>query len=148
MRTWRVALILLGLALLVVGAIVLLNDVSPKRYLGILLWFAGALIVHDGIIAPLVFVVSLISRRVKLPAVVTLIIQGALVVGGIVSLLVLPEIVKKSLGTLSSSILPQDYGLNLAVFWLVLVVLTALAVAFYWALFAKRQKLRSPADQA
>ncbi|MCU1514488.1 MAG: hypothetical protein JWO10_1578 [Microbacteriaceae bacterium] len=149
-RRWQIGLLLLGLALLAVGGVVLLQEVSPKRYLGILLWFAGALIIHDGIIAPLVFLASVVMRKTaaRVPAVVIAIVQGALVIGGIITLIVLPEIVKKSLGTLSSSILPQDYALHLGVFWVVLIVLAGLAVAFYLAMFARRQKLRPSADQA
>jgi hypothetical protein len=55
---------------------------------------------------------------------------------------------KKAIGTNSSSILPQNYGVNLVVFYAVIVVLTAVAIAFYVRLFARRQKLRPPADQA
>jgi hypothetical protein len=141
-RRWRIALLLVGLALLAVGGVVLLQDVDQKRYLGILLWLAGALVVHDGIIAPVVFLVSIVLRKTRLPTVVVLIVQGALAVGGIVSLLVLPEIVKKALGTLSSSILPQDYVAHLAVFWAALVVLAALAIAFYAVLFRHRARPR------
>jgi hypothetical protein len=148
-RRWRIALILLGLALLGLGGVVLLQEVNPKRYVGILTWFVGALIIHDAIIAPSVFLISLLSRRAgaRVPAVVIAIIQGALVVGGIVILLVVPEIIKKSIGTLSSSILPQNYALNLAVFLVVLVGLTAAAILFYRRVFASRQKLRSSSDQ-
>jgi hypothetical protein len=149
-RRWRIALLLLGLGLLGLGGIVLLQEVNPKRYVGILTWFAGALIIHDGIIAPAVFGVTLLSRRLqeRVPAAVIALVQGALVVGGLVTLIVVPEILKKSIGTLSSSILPQDYALHLGVFLVVLAALTAIAIAGYRWMFARRQKLRSPADQA
>lgn len=148
-RRWRIALLVIGLGLLVLGGVVLLQEVSPRRYVGILTWFAGALIVHDGIIAPLVVVVGVVSRRVgaRVPAVAIAIVQAALVVAGVVVLLVVPEILKQAIGTLSSSILPQDYGLHLAVFLVVVAVLTALAVGFYAVVLPRRQKLREPADQ-
>lgn len=149
-RRWQVGLLLFGLALLAVGGVVLLQEVSPKKYLGIIAWFIGALIIHDGIIAPTVFLTTLFMRKfgARVPAVVMAIIQGALVIGGIITLIVLPEIVKKAVGTLSSSILPSNYGLNLVVFYAVLIVLAAIGVAAYLLMFRSRQKLRPSADQA
>jgi len=116
----------------------------------VIIWLIAALIVHDGIIAPAVFVISLVARRLsaRVPAIVIAIVEGALVIVGIVTLLFLPEVLKKAIGTNSSSILPQNYGVNLVVFYAVMVVLTAVAIAFYVRLFARRQKLRPPADQA
>ena len=149
-RNWRIGLILFGLALLATGAYVLTDEVNPKRYIGILTWFIGALILHDGIIAPAVFGLTLIFRRMqgRVPAVVIAIIQGALVIGGIITLIVVPEILKKWIGTLSSSILPQNYALHLGLFYVALFALTAVAIGIYVRLFARRQKLLPPTDQA
>jgi hypothetical protein len=148
-RRIRVVLILFGLALLVVGAYVLTDEVKPKRWIGIAEWFIGALILHDGIIAPSIFGITLLFRRAqkKVPAVVIALVQGALVIAGIISLIVVPEILKKHIGTLSSSILPQNYALHLGVFYLVLLVLLAVAIGIYVRVFARRQKLRPPVDQ-
>ena len=62
-QRWQVGLIVFGVGLLAVGGVVLLMDVKPERYLGILAWFVGALIVHDGIAAMAGFGVSLVMRR-------------------------------------------------------------------------------------
>lgn len=149
-RRWRIGLILVGLGLMGIGGIVALTWLHSTQYPRVILWLVAALIVHDGIIAPAVFVVSLISRRLgeRVPAVVIAIVQGALVIGGIFLLLFLPEVIKKAIGTNSSSILPLNYGLNLVLFYASLAILAAAAIAFYVRLFAKRQKLRLPADQA
>ncbi len=149
-KVWRIGLLLLGLALLGAGAVVLAQEVKPTRYLGILTWFIGALIIHDGIIAPIVFVITVVMRKrlSRVPAVVVAIIQGALVIAGIITLSVVPEILKKWIGTLSSSILPQNYALHLGLFYVVLVLLTAAAIVAYRAIFTRRQKLLASADQA
>jgi hypothetical protein len=149
-RIWRTCLLLLGLGLLAVGAVVLAQEVKPTRYLGILSWFIGALIIHDGIIAPTVFLVTVVMRKrlERVPAVVVLMIQGALVVAGIIALIVVPEILKKHIGTLSSSILPQNYALHLGLFYVVLALLTVGAIIAYRLIFTRRQKLLSSADQA
>jgi hypothetical protein len=149
-RRWRIGLILGGLGLMGIGAVVALTWLSPHQYPRVIIWLIAALIVHDGIIAPAVFVTSLLARRLsaRVPAAIIAIGEGALVIAGIVTLLFLPEVIKKAIGTNSSSILPQNYGLNLVLFYLAMAVLTGAAILFYRRLFARRQKLRLPADQA
>jgi hypothetical protein len=149
-RRWRIGLLLFGLAVMGIGAVVALTWLHATQYPRVILWLVAALIVHDGIIAPSVFVISLIARRLsaRVPAVIIAIVEGALVIAGIVTLLFVPEILKKTIGTNSSSILPQNYGLHLVVFYGVMAILVAAAVVFYVRLFASRQKLRLPADQA
>jgi hypothetical protein len=148
-RRIQIGLILFGIALLAVGGVVLLQEVSPKRYVGILTWFVGALIIHDGIIAPAVFGTTLIMRKAagRISPVVIAIVQGTLVIGGIVLLIVVPEILKKQIGTLSSSILPQNYLLNLVAFIVVLGGIAILAIVGYLRMYASRQKVLPSSDQ-
>lgn len=149
-RRWRVGLVAAGVALLALGALVLVNDVSPSRYLGIAIWFAGALIIHDGVIALGIFGASLVLRRAskRIPFGVLAILQGAVVVGAVMALVVFPEIIKKGIGSANATILPLEYGPNLLAFYGVLAVVTAVAVAVYLRVFARRQKLRPPSTQA
>lgn len=148
MKIWRIALVVVGLALLVVGGLVLLEDVAPKRYGGILLWFAGAIVIHDGIIAGLVIAVNLTLRKAgrRVPLGVLAIVQGAIVVGGIVALIVFPQIVKQGIGTLNPTILPLDYAVNLVLFYAVLVAVTAGTIVVYLRTTA-RQRRGAPATQ-
>ena len=147
-RRVQSGLILLGIALLVVGAITLLNDVAPKNYIGIAIWFLGALVIHDGIAAFAIFAVSLVMRRAskKIPLAVIAILQGALVVGAIIFAIVVPAILKKDIGSANPTILPLDYGLNLVMFYAGLAVATAIAIVIY-LVFARRQKARPPISQ-
>lgn len=149
-RRWRIGLLVLGLLLLGLGGVVLLQEVNPKKYIGILVWFLGALIIHDGIIAPGVFVVTVLMRKrlQRVPGAVVAIIQCALAVAAIITLIVVPEIIKKQIGTLSSSILPQDYSLHLIGFYVAFAILTAIAIVGYTLMFTRRQKLLSSSDQA
>ena len=145
-RRWQIGLIVLGLAFFVVGGITLLNDVNPKRYLGIAIWFAGALVIHDGIISFVVFGANIVMRktggrlRVPLPAI--LIVQGALVLAAIMTLIVVPAALKKSIGTANPTLLPLDYGLHLLVFYGVLAVVTAAALGGYALLRRRRPRAR------
>jgi cytochrome bd-type quinol oxidase subunit 2 len=149
-RNTRIILVILGLALMGIGAYVAWISINHNQYVRVIEWLVGALIVHDGIIAPAVFLVTMLGRRVgsRIPAFVIALVSGVLVVGGIVALLFLPEVIKKAIGTASSSILPQNYALHLGVFFAVLALLTAAAIGFYYRVFVRRQNLRPPADQA
>ncbi|CAN5189445.1 hypothetical protein BH11ACT3_BH11ACT3_19870 [soil metagenome] len=127
---WRGWLLITGAALLGIGGLTFLSDVKPSQYLGVIAWMAGAIILHDGVGAMVVFGVTVLLRRApsRIPFVVLAIVQGALVVGAIVVVLVAPEIVKQAIGTANPSILPLDYVGNLALFAVVLAAATVVAV--------------------
>ncbi len=127
----RIALIVVGVLVIGLGGIVLLNDVNPARYLGIVLWFAGALVIHDGLIAPVVLGVHLLLRRAgrRIPVAVILIVQGALVVAALMTALVVPEILKQGIGSANPTILPLDYAGNLLRFYAGLALVTAASIA-------------------
>ena len=129
----RIALIAIGLAGLFAGAVILVQKERPDQILGVIVWIGAAIIVHDGILSPLLLLVDVCMRRAgrRIPYAVLAIIQGGVVVGAIMSMLVLPEIYKKSIGSKNPTILPLDYGLNLALFWAAVAVLTAAACALY-----------------
>ena len=63
----------------------------------------------------------------RIPGVVLAIIQGAVVVGAIFTLIVVPEIEAKHLGTRNPTVLPFDYALRLGLLWVVLAVLAVIA---------------------
>lgn len=151
MKKVQIGLIALGVAMLIVGAVTLLNDVAPKNYGGILVWFAGAIILHDGVASFAVVAVGIVMRRLgrrfSVPLGAIIIVQGAIVLGAIMALIVFPEIIKKSIGRANPTLLPLDYGVNLAVFYGVLVVVTAAALAIYFVV-ARRQKVRPLDSQA
>ncbi|MBC7590016.1 MAG: hypothetical protein H7226_03085, partial [Salinibacterium sp.] len=82
----------------------------------------------------------------KIPLAVIAIVQGALVIGAIFFVIVIPAMLKKDIGSANSSILPLDYGLNLVFFYVGLAVATAVAIASY-LVFARRQKARPSSAQ-
>jgi hypothetical protein len=126
----RIGLGIVGVLVIVVGGLVLLDLVDPSKYLGLAIWFVGALIIHDGIVALGVFGVSVILRR-RLRGGTLAIIQGALVIAALFTAIVVPEILKKNIGTANPTLLPLDYGLNLAVFYGVLVVVTVVVLVVH-----------------
>lgn len=143
LHRWRITFIGFGASILLIGFAVLLTEIPPARYVGIGAWLLGALILHDAVIAAVVVSVGVILRRpsLRIPFAVTLIIQSTLAVGGIVSLLVVPAVVKKAIGSVNPSLLPSDYLGNLLMVWAVLLSLAAAASA--WVLVRSRSARRA-----
>ncbi len=149
-RTWRfwtmndVRAMFIGGGLLValIGGIVLLNDIPPRQYPAILVWLVAVLIAHDVIIAGVVFAAAFGGRRAggRVPLRAILIVQGALAVGGIMVLLVVPEIVKKAIGTANPTILPLAYGANLAILLGALALAAAVGVVLHARLDKQRRE--------
>lgn len=81
----------LGLGLLAFGAWTLLfGDTNGTRPVATAGWAAGALIGHDGLLAPLVFAAGWLLRR-ALPPRVRAVVVPALVLAGLALLLTIPR---------------------------------------------------------
>ncbi|TFC86091.1 hypothetical protein E3T28_07245 [Cryobacterium sinapicolor] len=134
MRAVRTSLILIGTAGLLFGLYVLFDTVRLTRLPGVALWIGAAIVLHDAVLAPLVFFSGILLRRAgrRVAGTIVLVVQGAIVVGSIMTLIVVPAIVAKSLSSNNPSILPLDYGRNLALFWVVVaLVATVWSVVIY-----------------
>ncbi|TXK17653.1 hypothetical protein [Homoserinibacter sp. GY 40078] len=143
MAIWRAVLVGVGVLLLATGVGAFLTEVRPGDYPGVAAWLLGALVLHDGVAAMVLFAATVIVRRIddRVPFVVLAIAQAAAVVAVIVTVLVVPEIVKQAIGTANPTILPLDYLGNLL---LVLAgILAATAAAIVVALLLRRRGSRS-----
>jgi hypothetical protein len=149
MRATRIGLVAFGVAMLVLGATIMRQTVSTQHITGLVVWLACALIIHDGIIAPVVFGVSVVMRKVgkRIPVAVLCIVQAAIVVGSVFSIIVIPEIYAQHLGPANLTVLPFDYAVRLALLWATLAILTGGVVVAYYAA-TRRQKERPLASQA
>ncbi|MBF4580062.1 hypothetical protein [Frigoribacterium sp. VKM Ac-2530] len=145
-RVARAVLVVVGVALIGLGGWVLTETVSPTRYGGLLVWLIGAVIAHDAIIAPVVAGIALVVGRTgrRITPAVLAIVQVGIVLGVVLTLVVVPEIIAKARGPKNDTVLPFDYGVRLGVAWLVVVVLTALAVVA-WTVLARRREARRAA---
>ncbi|BCK68839.1 hypothetical protein Srufu_027920 [Streptomyces libani subsp. rufus] len=121
MKAMRALAGVAGLALMGVGAFLLLD---VREVTGVLLWLGGAVVLHDGVIAPLVLLAGLVLVRGggRGP------VRGALMVAGALTMVALPVLLRPG-ARANSSVLPLDYWSN----WLVAVggvaVVTAVVVA-------------------
>jgi hypothetical protein len=150
MRIWRIVLVLAGLAVAVLGAGIMLDTVSWKKLLGLAIWLAAAIVIHDGIIAPGVFAVDFAMRKAvgrRVPTGVIAILQSGIVVGSVITLIVIPEILAQRFARIIPTLLDPDYGMRLGAMWAVIAVVTAGAIALYLAI-RRRQNVRPLADQA
>jgi hypothetical protein len=129
-RIGRVALIGVGVLLLGVAGGALVAGVPAGQWPAILLWLAGAVVLHDAVFAPLVLVGTRVLRRIgaRVSWAPVAVVQVALVVGAALTLVAFPGIRAQALGARNPSVLVHDYGLHLGIAWAVLGVLTAVVV--------------------
>jgi hypothetical protein len=106
----------LGVFLMAVGATLLLKG---GQLTDVALWLAGAIVLHDGIVAPLVLAVGLLLAGV--PARGT--VRAALVVAGSLTLVALPVLLRRGTPA-NASVLPLDYVRNWLIALGVVAVLT------------------------
>ncbi|MFI0939884.1 hypothetical protein [Streptomyces sp. NPDC021020] len=133
----RAALAAPGLFLLAVGARRLAQLPDPYP---VLEWLAGAVLLHDAAIAPLVLLTGLLVTR--LPA--RKAVRTALLTGGTLLLLTLPALLRPR-PTANPSVLPLPYARNLLVLLAAtaLAALTAAATAALRARHARRSAART-----
>lgn len=143
-RRWQIGLIAIGLGGLAIGAVLMLTELKPGEIVGLAVWFLGALVIHDGIIAFAVFGIQLLLRRSgrRVPLAVLAILQGAVVICAIVALIVIPQIYKSAIGANNPTVVPLDYTANLVWFSVGMAIVTAIVVVVYLRVAPRRQKVR------
>ena len=112
----RVRLILggVGALVLLLGVWKVLHAVQPANLIWLVVWLLGSVIVHDGVLVPVVSLLRAgVHRGLRLPRAAVSILQGGFVVGGVFVLVVVPAIWSKHLGHTNVTILPGDYGRRL-----------------------------------
>ncbi|GAQ50595.1 hypothetical protein [Streptomyces acidiscabies] len=114
MRLLRLLAGAAGLALLGFGASLLID---LPHATDVLLWLAAAVVLHDGLIAPLVLLAGR-AGVVRGP------VRAALIVSGALTAVALPVLLRPGPRP-NSSVLPLDYPRN----WLIALAVIALAAA-------------------
>jgi len=140
----RLALGVVGVAVAVFGGYVLLRDVAPASYLGLVIWLAAAVVLHDAVLVPLVTLLRAAAHRAgrRLPVTAIRLAEAGFLVAGSITVLVLPEIYAQHLGNLNPTVLPGSYARSLVLTWLVVAVATALAMAAVTLRVRRRTVLR------
>lgn len=137
MSRLRLALGAAGVLLAAFGVFRLLTQI-PIDDLGILGgWLIGALIIHDGILSPLVIAVGYLLTRV--PPRARRYLQGGLICGGLVTVVAIPMIYRQDSQPKSKAILQQNFGGNLTV---LLALIAAASLCGYAVSVAGRSSAR------
>ncbi|MCU1444890.1 MAG: hypothetical protein JWP54_548 [Cryobacterium sp.] len=142
-RVARSVLVAVGVLGLGLGAYVLVDSVALRRLPGLALWIAGAIVLHDAVISPLVFGLGVLTRRAghRVAGSVVVTVQATIVLGSLMTLIVLPAIAAQRQGPRNPTVLPLDYAANLGLFWLILAVACA-AVSLWFYLRTRRANQR------
>lgn len=124
----RALLAVAGVALISYGLIGVLGNAGATKPLSTAIWVGGLTLVHDLVLAPVVAVVGWLLSR-ALPDWARPIVQGGLVVAGVVVLLSIPVVLRQGAPGTYDSLLPLDYRANLVKILAVIAVGTALLLA-------------------
>ncbi|WP_030725563.1 hypothetical protein [Streptomyces sp. NRRL S-237] len=109
----------IGVVVMAFGGFLLVREPEPWR---IALWLAGGVLVHDGLIAPLVIAVGALCAAAGLR--LRGVPRAALVVAGSLTLIALPPLLRPG-GVANASVLPLDYPRNWLLSMVAIGVLTA-----------------------
>lgn len=126
MRRYRIALVLSGGLLLTFGAFRLVTQLDPGDLFVLALWLAAAVLLHDWVIAPITVGTGVALTRV--PPRARRYLQGALLVGALITIVAIPLIWRQGTQPESKAILLRDYTANLT---LLLGITAAVAVVLY-----------------
>jgi hypothetical protein len=125
-RTARIALAVAGALLLTFGVFRLVTKLDAADLVALGLWLVAAVAIHDGLIAPLTVGTGVALTRV--PPRGRRYLQGALVVGALITVVAVPLIRRQGTQPASKAILLRDYTANLS---LLLGMTAALALGLY-----------------
>ena len=118
-----VAGILLGLF----GVGRLVTQVPVHSLIGLAVWLAAALIIHEGIASPLVIAVGALLARV--PPRGRRYLQAGMIMGAMIPVIAVPMIVRQDSQPVSKAILNQNFGGNLTVLLGLVAAVTLLGYA-------------------
>jgi hypothetical protein len=124
-RPIRVVIGAPGVLLVAFGAFRLLTQIPAGDLLWLAVWLTGALVLHDAVLSPGIVGVGILLRRV--PARARTYVQGALIAGGIVTVVAIPLMYRAGTQPAAEVLLEQDFRVNLTVLLAVISVVALLA---------------------
>ena len=138
MRKYRIALGVAGGLLLTFGVFRLVTELDAGDLFVLGVWLAAAVALHDGLIAPITVGTGVALTCV--PPRARRYLQGALLVGALITVIAIPLIGRQGTQPESKAILLRDYAANLAL----LLGMTAAVALVLYALRVLRE--HRPAD--
>jgi len=126
MGGYRLGLGVAGGLLIGLGSFRLATNLDHSDLIALLWWLAAALVLHDVFIAPLTVGTGVLLTRV--PARARRYLQGALVVGALITVIAIPLVGRQGTQPAAKALLLRDYAGNLA---LMLGLTAAIALVLY-----------------
>jgi hypothetical protein len=142
-RPYRISLAVAGGLLLALGAFRLVTELASDDLVVLAVWLLVAVLVHDGVIAPLTVGVGVALTR--LPARGRRYVQGGLVVAAMLTVIAIPLIDRRGTQPPAKAILLRDYAGNLV---LLLGLTAAVAVVLYALRVVRDRAVDVPDDPA
>lgn len=140
MRRWRIGLGTAGVLLGLFGVFRLVTQIPFSDLAVLACWLIGAVVIHDGVLSPVVIAIGAAVARV--PARGRRYLQAALIAGACVTVVALPMIYRRNTQPRQKAILLRNYAGNLAI---LLGIIAALTLVAYAVRVARRgQTGRSP----
>ena len=146
MRVWRIVLGVLGIGAATYGISQLLTHVPVQSLVLLALWLIAALIIHDGLLSPVVVGVGSALRR-YVPDRGRRYLQFGLIMSAMVTVIAVPMIYRANTHAPSKALLLQDFGTNLTV---LLAAIGCMTLAAYAIRIAQDRSVpnRAPPDDA
>lgn len=128
MKKWRYLLGTSGIVLIGFGVFRLLTQVPTSALIALGIWLAAAVLIHDGILSPLIVAIGWALARVVPPR-ARRYVQSALIVGAPITIISTPLIYRRGSQPKSKALLQQDYGSHLTLVLAAIATITLLAYA-------------------
>ena len=138
----RILLVATGIGVLLYGAGRVLLQTPPPSLVLLGIWLVAAVVIHDGLLSPLVVAVGAGLQRL-VPDRARRHLQFALIAGGLVTVVAVPLIVYRGSQPASKALLLQDYGAHLT--WLLGLIAAGTLVAY--AVRVARDKMSPRPDR-
>lgn len=103
-----------GVLLGLFGVFRLLTQIPGGDLIALFVWLVAALLVHDGLVSPVVVAVGVLVTK-AVPPRTRRYLQGALVTGALITVIAVPLITRENSQPQVKSILQQNYSANLVV---------------------------------
>jgi hypothetical protein len=140
MGPWRLVLGILGVLVVLYGIVNLLVHIPGQTLVWVAVWLIAAVIIHQGVLSPLVIAVTSLLRRV-VPDRGRRYLQAALIMAVPVTVIAIPMIYRQGSQPPSKAMLLQNFTANLG---LLLGIIGGLCLVGYAIRVARD---RSPAAQ-
>jgi hypothetical protein len=142
MLQWRIGLTISGVLLGVYGAGRLLTEIPTHSLVLLAAWLIGAVIIHDGLVSPVVVGVGWLLHRFVPPRGRGY-LQAWLIMGALVTVIAIPMIHLRNSQPAIKAILRQDFAGNLT---LILGIIGAGTLIAYAIRVARDQAGRTPSS--